>query len=161
MVRRVRICAHPPCDAMRARVRKLKGIHLLSDATSRREVQVGASAETWSAGRAGCRGESGGVGVEMRSLELVADGGEAQSRDVAERPCGFVRVCDRGERSPCVVWAGCGGGAVQGAGGSRESIVQMRQAVLALPACLEGALSGNVAPVSAGVKGTNGRELIK
>lgn len=59
----------------------------------------------------------------VRSLELVAVGGEAQSRDVAERPCGFVRVCDRGERGPCVVWAGRGGGAVQGAGGCRESIV--------------------------------------
>ena len=26
-----------------------------------------------------------------------------------------------GERGPCVVWAGRGGGAVQGAGGCRES----------------------------------------
>lgn len=90
---------------MRAGERKLKGIHLLS------EVQVGASAETWSAGRSGCRGESGGVGVEVRSLELVVVEGEAQSRDVAERPYGVVRECDRGERSPCVGWAGCGGGA--------------------------------------------------
>jgi len=58
-----------------------------------------------------------------RSLELVAVGEEAQSRDVTERPCGFVRVYDRGERGPYVVWAGRGGGAVQGAGGCRESTV--------------------------------------
>lgn len=65
----------------------------------------------------------------VRSLELVAVWGEAQSRDVAERPCGFVRVCDRGERGPCVVWAGRGGGAVQGAGGCRESIVRQALAL--------------------------------
>ena len=46
----------------------------MSDATSRHEDQVGASAETWSAVLAGCRGECGGVGVEVRSLALVAVG---------------------------------------------------------------------------------------
>jgi hypothetical protein len=44
-VRRVRICAHAPCDARAGRV-KLKVIHLMSDATNRHEVKVSASAET-------------------------------------------------------------------------------------------------------------------
>lgn len=45
-MRRVRICAHAPCDARAGREVKLKGIHLMSDATNRHEVKVSASAET-------------------------------------------------------------------------------------------------------------------
>ena len=72
----------------------------------------------------------------MRSLELVAVGGEAQSRDVAERPCGFVRECDRGGREALALFGRVAEVVrVQGAGGSREStVVQVRQAALALPA---------------------------
>ena len=44
----------------------------MSDATSRHEVQVGASAETWSASLPDGRGENGVVGVEVRSLEVIA-----------------------------------------------------------------------------------------
>ena len=76
----------------------------MSDATSRHEVKVSASAETQPLEVLGGRGESGGVGVEVRSLELVVfrgwAAGEAQSRDVAERLVGFVRECDRGGEGP-------------------------------------------------------------
>ena len=77
----------------------------MSDATSRHEVKVSASAETQPlefpvvAAKAEVS-----VSVSARSLELVVfrgwAAGEAQSRDVAERLVGFVRECDRGGEGP-------------------------------------------------------------
>ena len=62
----------------------------MSDATSRHKIQVGASAETWSADLPGCRDESGGVGVEVRSLELGAVGGRWERLGRVKSPNGSL-----------------------------------------------------------------------
>ena len=101
-MRRVRICAHAPCDCdARGRRVKLKIIHLMSDATSRHEVKVSASAETQPLEFPVVAAKAE---VSVRSLELVMfrgwAAGETQSRNVAERLVGFVRECDRGGEGP-------------------------------------------------------------
>jgi hypothetical protein len=77
----------------------------MSDATSRHEVKVSASAETQPlefpvvAAKAEVS-----VSVSARSLELVVfrgwAAGETQSRGVAERLVGFVRECEGGGEGP-------------------------------------------------------------